>query len=79
MPHPGRAKQKEHPALRQDAPEIFSEEFRYLLLYIFSKKPSSFEFLSQVRSTTRSALIDATLGFCSATYLMTVRVPSTVG
>ena len=39
---------KRHPDLRQDASEIFSEQFCYLLLYIFSKKPSSSSFLSHV-------------------------------
>src|SRR5918999_1449168 len=35
----------------------------YLLLYTFSKNPSSSSFLSQLESTIRSALTDPTLGF----------------
>jgi hypothetical protein len=56
-----------------------ASNLHYLPLYTLSKNPSSSSFLSQLESMIRSALIAATLGFCSVTYLITVLVPSTVG
>src|SRR5215475_3584765 len=47
--------------------------------YTFSKNPSPSNFFSQLVSTRSSTLIAPALGFCSATYLMTIRVPSREG
>src|SRR5439155_23946516 len=53
--------------------------YNYFLPYTFSKNPSPSSFFNQLVSTISSALILAAFGFCSATYLMTFRVPSSVG
>src|SRR5262245_26747249 len=51
----------------------------YLPPYTLSKNFSFSSCLSQLESIISSALTDATLGFCSLTYLSTVLVPSRVG
>ena len=60
-------------------PAFAVREKRYFPPYALSKNPSLSNLSSQVVSMRSSALTDAALGFCSATYLMTVRVPSSVG
>src|ERR1700730_11735945 len=56
-----------------------TEVFVHFPPYIFSKNPSPSSFFSQLVSTMSSALMAAALGFCSATYFMTILNPSRVG